>query len=183
MNSFNIQLNKKVLLISILSILIFNLSGCKHKNRRPILDNSGNHKELKQIIYGFDNPPKFRKDGELRFLNSNKDTLFFINTEVVNTDVERMRGLMFRPEMDENNGMLFIMEKEDYQSFYMRNTIIPLDIIYINSNCEIVDIYKNTKVRDETSLPSSAVAKYVVEINAGLCDKYNIEKGNFVVIY
>ena len=87
---------------------------------------------------------------------------------------------MYRNGMAENRGMLFLMESEKYQSFWMHNCVMSLDIIYINSNYEIVDIYKNTNVLDETSLPSKAPALYVVEINAGLCSKYGIKIGDKV---
>jgi uncharacterized membrane protein (UPF0127 family) len=73
------------------------------------------------------------------------------------------------------------MGMEERQSFYMRNTIISLDIIYVNAKFEIVDIYENTEVLNESSLPSAAPAKYVVEINAGLCEKYGIKIGDSIV--
>jgi uncharacterized membrane protein (UPF0127 family) len=60
----------------------------------------------------------------------------------------------------------------------MKNTKIPLDIIYINADKKIVSIQKNAKPFDETSLPSEAPAKYVLEINAGLSDKWNLESGD-----
>jgi uncharacterized membrane protein (UPF0127 family) len=154
----------------ILIVAILCLVSCGKKQKKHV--DFSKTTVLKR--YGFDNPPKFRKDGELIFMNAKNDTLFHINIENAITSDDRYRGLMYRPQMDENNGMFFVMDYEDTQSFYMRNTIIPLDIIYVNANYEIVDIYKNTKIKDETSLPSAKPALFVVEINAGLCDKYNI---------
>jgi uncharacterized membrane protein (UPF0127 family) len=60
----------------------------------------------------------------------------------------------------------------------MKNTKIPLDIIYINADKKIVSIQKNAKPLDETSLPSEAPAKYVLEINAGLSDQWNLQSGD-----
>lgn len=170
-------MKKTILILSILSIsLIFVGCNNKKKERKPT-----GTVELKQKQYSFDNPPKFRKDGELLFLESGSDKLLFkIETEIVSTDEERARGLMFRNEMAEDNGMIFLFSQEDTQSFYMRNTLIPLDIIYVNSKMEIVDIYKNTEPLNETSLPSKAPAMYVVEINGGLCEKYGIEEGDLI---
>ncbi len=131
--------------------------------------------------YSFDNPPKFRKDAELVFLEAQTEKILFeIDVEVASNDIERARGLMYRESMDENHGMLFLFEREELQSFYMRNTLIPLDIMYVNSEFEIVDIYENTKPMDESSLFSSEPVVYVVEINAGLSEKYGIKEGDFI---
>ena len=64
------------------------------------------------------------------------------------------------------------------QSFWMRNTLIPLDMIFINSNKKIVTIHKNTKILSETSYPSSAPSIYVVETLAGFADRHNIQVGD-----
>lgn len=166
-----------ILIISLLTItLIFGGCNNKKKERKPT-----GTTELKQKQYSFDNPPQFRKDGELFFLEagSNK-VLFKIESEIVSTDEEKARGLMFRKDMAENNGMVFLFPHEDTQSFYMRNTLISLDILYVNAKMEIVDIYKNTEPLNETSLPSKAPAMYVVELNAGICDKYSIKEGDLI---
>ena len=92
----------------------------------------------------------------------------------------RLLDTLDRKEMDENKGMLFIFTNEDWRSFWMHNTLIPLDIIYVNAKREVVSICKNTNTLDDTSLPSEAPAMYVIEINAGLCDKYGIDKGTKV---
>lgn len=156
------------------------LSGC-NKTPKP-KGNNGNKpiKELKVKKYDFDNPPEFRKDGELQFINDSDSIIFNIDIELATTEEEHARGLMFRKQMDENKGMLFMFSYEDWRSFWMRNTLIPLDIIYVNAKREVVSICKNAKTLDETSLPSEAPAMYVIEINAGLCDKYGIDKGTKV---
>lgn len=153
------------------------LIGCKRTPKHDNVNSNKHHKELKVNKYGFDNPPEFRKDGELKFINENNSVIFDIDMELATCEEEHARGLMYRKQMDENKGMLFIFQNEDMRSFWMRNTLIPLDIIYINSDKKVVSIAKNAKVLDETSLPSEAPAMYVVEINAGLCDKYGIDKG------
>jgi len=170
---------KKIFIISAIIATAFLLTFCGNSGKKDRKNPGGN--ELKQHSYSFENPPKFRKDSKLVFLDGEtEEVIFEIDTEVVSNDMERALGLMYRPYMEENHGMLFLMDKEEYQSFYMRNTVISLDIIYVNSKFEIVDIYHKTKVLDDTSLPSAAPAKYVVEINAGLCQKLGIKEGDIV---
>lgn len=170
---------KKTFQIILIGVLILGLNSCDNNNKKDRKPTGT--KELKQKDYSFENPPEFRKDGELVFLEAGTyKELFKIETEIASTDEERARGLMFRKEMAENRGMLFLFAVEETQSFYMRNTIISLDIIYVNSKMEIVDIYPKTEALSETSLPSKAPAMYVVEINAGLCEKYGIEIGDLI---
>ena len=170
----------KTLAYLLLIITAIFLSSC-NKTPKPKGSNGNKPtKELKVQKYDFDNPPEFRKDGELQFINANDSVIFGIDMELAINDEEHARGLMFRKQMDENKGMLFIFPDEDWRSFWMRNTLIPLDIIYVNAKREVVSISKNAKILDETSLPSEAPAMYVIEINAGLCDKYGIEKGTKV---
>jgi len=125
--------------------------------------------------------PQFRKDGELSFLSSDrKDTLQKIDIEIVKDETAIQQGLMYRKSMDENKGMLFVMPQMGPQSFWMKNTYIPLDIIFINRNRQIVTIQKNTTPFSEKSLPSSQNAQFIIEVNAGYCDKYGIKKGDYV---
>lgn len=123
---------------------------------------------------------EFRKDGELSFLSNDKsETLQDIEIEIVKDDASIERGLMWRKSMLENRGMLFIMEMGE-KSFWMKNTYIPLDIIFINHNKQIVTIQKNTTPLSEKNVRSSQNAKYVLEVNAGYSDKFGIKKGDFV---
>ena len=85
---------------------------------------------------------------------------------------------MYRDQLKENHAMLFIFPTEEYKSFYMKNTRIPLDIIYIAADSSIVSFQKNAEPFKETSLPSEAPVKYVLEVNAGLSDSWKLEKGN-----
>ena len=129
-----------------------------------------------------DSEPKFRHDGDLviyRNLNKN-DTLKVFEIEVVKDEYGITRGLMYRKKMEENRGMLFVFPDVSMRSFWMRNTIIPLDIIFISEQKTIVTIQKNTTPFSEKSIPSSAAAKYVLEVNAGLSDKYGWKDGDSI---
>jgi len=85
---------------------------------------------------------------------------------------------MYRKTMEENQGMLFIFPDAQVRSFYMKNTEIGLDIIYINADKQIVSFQKNAIPFDVTSLPSVVPAQFVLEINAGLSNRWNIEVGD-----
>lgn len=120
----------------------------------------------------------FTKEGELILFDSTGNEKIKIEIEIADNDYERQLGLMNRKEMKENQGMLFIFPYETLQSFWMRNTLIPLDIVFINSKKEIVTIHKNTHTLSDQSYPSSAPAEYVLEVIAGFTDKFNIQLGD-----
>lgn len=118
---------------------------------------------------------KFKKEGELTFTDSVGNQIIKIDVEIADNDYERQLGLMNRQSMEEMQGMLFIFPEERFQSFWMLNTLFSLDILFINSNKEIVTIHKNTTPLSEQSYPSSKPAIYVLEVNAGFCDRHNIK--------
>ncbi len=118
------------------------------------------------------------KEGTLRFLNSQGSVLVQIDIEIAENDYERELGLMFRKSMEEKQGMLFVFPGERVLSFWMRNTLIPLDMIFVNENKTIVSISKNAVPLTTNSHRSNAPAKYVVEVIGGFSDKYNIKAGD-----
>jgi uncharacterized protein len=125
--------------------------------------------------------PVFRKDGELRFLDAKtSQVISTIDVEVAATDASREQGMMYRDTMAENTGMLFLMGTEEMQSFWMKNTIISLDIIYVDSERRIVSIHKNCTPYSLDQIHSAAPALYVVEVIAGYTDKYKIKAGDRV---
>ena len=127
--------------------------------------------------------PKFMKEGELFIMESPaSDTLAVFDIEIAEQPTERNYGMMYRKSMDPNMAMLFIMDREEPQSFWMKNTYVSLDIIYINENMEVVSIQKNARPLDETSLPSGEPAKYVLEVKGGLSDKLNLKKGDKISV-
>jgi hypothetical protein len=116
------------------------------------------------------NPSLLKKDG--------KTIVTKIDIEIADNTPERMQGLMFRKSMDENKGMLFIFQDYEVRGFYMKNTIIPLDIIFLDSVKQVLKIYKNTTPFSERTLESGMPAKYVVEVNAGYTNKHGIKDGD-----
>ncbi|WP_417607896.1 DUF192 domain-containing protein [Owenweeksia hongkongensis] len=123
--------------------------------------------------------PKFTKEGELWIMSAeNQDTIKQLDIEIADNATEAQYGMMYRKSMDPNTGMLFIMPAEQQQSFWMKNTYVALDIIYINSNFEIVSVQKNAVPHDLKSLPSEGPALYVLEVVGGFADEHGLKKGD-----
>ena len=100
--------------------------------------------------------------------------------EIADDEAERQRGLMFRPQLDRGRGMLFEFPSEQMRSFWMKNTYIPLDIIYIARNGRIVSIAAQTTPFSEAPVPSEGPATGVLEINGGLAAELGIKPGDTV---
>jgi len=102
--------------------------------------------------------------------------------ELAVTPEEKAKGLMHREYLDENKGMLFIFEDEKAPSFWMKNTLIPLDMIFINSDNKIVDILIAEPCKKDPckSYMPKADAKYVLEVNAGFSERHNANIGDEV---
>ena len=125
----------------------------------------------------------FKKEGALYVLDTlNLKEKAHIDIEIADTEYDIQTGLMYRNAMKNQQGMLFVFDDEAPRYFYMKNTKIPLDIIYINAKQHIVSFQKNAKPFDESSLPSNMPAKYVLEINAGLADTWGLNIGDSVAI-
>ena len=105
-----------------------------------------------------------------------------ILAEVVDSDLTRQRGLMFRERLSENGGMLFVFDKLARYSFWMKNMLIPLDIIWIGQDKTIVDITKNALPceKDCASIIPAALSQYVLEVNSGFADKNQFKVGDKV---
>ena len=155
---------------SLFSVLLFINVVCKKDNSINKVDSTSNKKY--KIV--------FVKQGEVYFQDSSKKFIKEIDVEIADNEEKRHIGLMFRDKMEENQGMLFIFPTEEQQAFYMKNTIIPLDIIFINSKKQIVKIHKYTTPYSEKDLLSGKPVLYVVEVNAGFTDKYNIKEGDYI---
>jgi uncharacterized membrane protein (UPF0127 family) len=105
-----------------------------------------------------------------------------VKVEVVTEPADQARGLMYRRSLGKESGMLFIFRQEEPQSFWMKNTLIPLDMIFISRDLVIVDI---TTMQPCITNPcpdytSRQPAQYVLEVNAGYCRSHNIIIGNRV---
>ena len=121
----------------------------------------------------------FTKEGELTvFKNESNNANFDI--EIAESEYETQTGLMYRKSMKNKEAMLFIFPDEAIHAFYMKNTEFPIDIIFIDGNFKIATIHKNAIPFDEASLSSRVPIKYVLEINAGLSEEFNIVEGDSI---
>ncbi|WP_185873842.1 DUF192 domain-containing protein [Blattabacterium cuenoti] len=118
---------------------------------------------------------QFIKHGELSFMKKNF-LLKKIDIEIASNDIEKMNGLMYRSFMNENRGMLFILKKKEIQKMNIKNIRIPLDIIYIDESNTIIFIQKYVSPMREIYSVNNLKLKYILEINAGMSDRWGIKK-------
>jgi uncharacterized membrane protein (UPF0127 family) len=111
------------------------------------------------------------------FLDGSGRELCRFKVELAVTPEEQSRGLMFRKDLASDAGMLFVNKSDELRSFWMKNTYIPLDILFINSSNEVKHIHYGAKPLDETSIHSQYPVQYVLEVNAGKARKCNIRQG------
>lgn len=155
-------MKSRVFLLSLIGSFIL-FGSCKEKTTEKVL--------TQEVT--------FKKEGELQLKKATTDSLIVsLEIEIADDEYQTQTGLMYRKSMLDNRGMLFIFEDESPRSFYMKNTEFGLDIIYINKAQEIVSIQKNAKPLDQSSLPSNEPATYVLEVNSGLSDQWNLQPGD-----
>lgn len=102
---------------------------------------------------------------------------------VAQSPEQRQKGLMFVEEMNRDSGMVFVYDEEDHRSFWMKNTLIPLDIIFIDEEGFIININEartelNLEEHELSRHSSNSPAKYVLELNKGVSNELNISEGD-----
>lgn len=117
------------------------------------------------------------------FIGNGKEKIK-VNAEIADSPEERAAGLMFRKFLDEDSGMLFIFDDEKTRSFWMKNTLIPLDIIFISRDFEIVDIKYAVPCKEDPCVIyiSKNPAKYVLEVNSNFTIKNGIAMGDAISV-
>lgn len=102
------------------------------------------------------------------------------NVELAVTEEERAKGLMFRQELDPDAGMLFLYNQDQAVTFWMKDTPLPLDMIFIASDGKITQIVRHAEPYSENLIPSNTYIRGVLEVNAGTADRFNIAPGDHV---
>lgn len=128
-------------------------------------------------------PPKTEvmfETEEVSVLKENGEQLYF-TVELAKTGAQKSQGLMFRTEMAENAGMLFLFNSPSKLSFWMKNTLIPLDMLFLHADGTIHHIHHNANPQDTTSITSKYDSKAVLELNGGTADKMGIKEGDQVI--
>ncbi len=106
-----------------------------------------------------------------------------VNIEIADTFDQRKRGLMFRPTLADGHGMFFVFPRQEKLDFWMKNTLIPLDMVFIDGNYKVVNVAKNVQPCETMNCAvysSTRPAQYVLEINGGAADKYGLVPGDKV---
>ncbi|MCS6961773.1 MAG: DUF192 domain-containing protein [Deltaproteobacteria bacterium] len=101
--------------------------------------------------------------------------------EIADSIPKKAVGLMYRKKLPENYGMLFTYDREGFYPFWMKNTYLSLDLIFISRDNKIVDIKKNLKPLSTEQINSSVPFQYALEVLAGTADKYGLKTGDSVV--
>lgn len=101
--------------------------------------------------------------------------------ELALTPKDQATGMMYRTSMPDNTAMLFIFDDEDRRSFWMKNTYIPLDILFLHGDGRIHHIHTNARPQDETLITSEADSKAVLEIPGGTADRLGLKPGDTVI--
>ena len=124
----------------------------------------------------FCEPPK-AEQGDLQFLRQDGSTVVSITIEVADTPEARIKGLMERWSLPELHGMLFIFDYPEIHRFWMHNTPLSLDMIFVDENRRILNIAESTTPISKQTYSSRGPAKYVVEVRAGFSTRHGIEEG------
>lgn len=150
----------KLLLISLLAVtIVFIISP---QDKAASINNE--NKDLTELV--------------IRKSDSTQITFF---VEIASDSKQREKGLMFRESMAKDNGMLFIFDKEKIVEMWMKNTQIPLDMLFIGKDMTIKHIATNTKPQSLDIISSGVEVIAVLEINAGLSDKNGIKTGDILI--
>jgi uncharacterized membrane protein (UPF0127 family) len=178
--------NINVRQILIIGVMILALTGLILPNMISLFRGGGGPASLPPAATSTPNTtnmpePKFQKEGELSFISKEKGaTLSSIEIEKADNDMEREFGLMYRRSMGENQGMLFLFDESTQQGFWMKNTYIPLDIMFVDENNIITTIHENATPQSEKTLFSKGNAKYVVEVVGGFVKKHGVKVGDSI---
>ena len=144
---------------------------------------------MRIILFGFllliaacaaqDTPPDdgtFSVDGTLEFVRADGSVIRSIEIEIAEDQATRQRGLMYRRQMTLDQGMLFLFPAPDNLKFWMANTPMPLDIMFVGADSQIVNIVKRTKPISRENVYSTGLAQYVVEVRGGFSDRSGIDE-------
>lgn len=125
--------------------------------------------------------PNFKYEGDLSFFDqSSSQEIKKIRIEVAENEQEVQQGLMYRKSMPDSIGMLFIFDRMEPQNFWMKNTLVSLDIIYVDNKNQIVTISPKNEPLSTKEIPSIRPAQYVVEVVGGFCEQFGVKEGDFV---
>ncbi len=126
-------------------------------------------------------PIAFKREGGLSLYRSGTDSVIVqLDIEIADTEYETQTGLMYRDAMKAQQGMFFIFPEEAMHSFYMKNTKLPLDLLFIDSKMKVATIEENAQPMDEAGISSRVPIQYVLEVNAGMVESWGVKQGDSI---
>jgi len=126
--------------------------------------------------------PSLPESRGMEILGSSGEVLAEVQVEVVSTPAATARGLKFRDEVPEGTGMFFVFPEDIVRSFWMQDTRVSLDILFIDREGLVVGIQRNTEPYSEASITVGVPSRYVLEVPAGYCSTKGIHWGSRVVL-
>jgi len=125
--------------------------------------------------------PPFRKQGKLSFLDAQAGkNIIDIDIEIANTARKQLIGLKNRKFLPANGGFLYVYQEPDFKTFTMESIFLSLDFLFINDGQEIIRISKSASPQTPASIPSGGKVKYVLQVQGGFCEAFNIRVGDHV---
>ncbi len=121
---------------------------------------------------------RFVQNGQLKIIKRDGSETLNLDIEVAKLNLDRQRGLMYRDGLSDDRGMLFIFDSYQVQTFWMKNTVASLDILFLDSSLYITTINRNTEPFSEASIYSDGAALYALEVRAGYSDQYGVAVGD-----
>jgi uncharacterized membrane protein (UPF0127 family) len=118
------------------------------------------------------------RDPTVAIIAPNGDGRATVRVEIANTNAAREVGLMYRKHLDPDAGMLFVFAAPAPVSFWMKNTEIPLDMVFADSDARVIGIVENAEPYSEQLLSVSGASQYVLEVNGGFCRRYGVKPGD-----
>jgi uncharacterized membrane protein (UPF0127 family) len=114
----------------------------------------------------------------VKLIGPGGDVRAIVRVEIADNSASRELGLMYRKHLDEDAGMIFVFKEPQHLSFWMKNTEIPLDMIFAAPDGRIVGLVENAHPFSEQNLAVEGDSQYVLEVNGGFCKRHEIKAGD-----
>ncbi len=157
--------------LCVIALLIIT-AGCSNRSDQDTSGSTGENQIERKLDF----------TREVVFLDAEtqQDTITTIRAAIADSQMEQNEGLMNVSKLPADRGMLFIFKEQKPRSFWMANTPLPLDILFLNSDKKIIRIHHSAQPYSEKRFPSGKPAQYVVETNGGFCINHDIHEGMYV---
>ena len=148
----------------LITSLIFGLFACQNQADSPPVQEA--------------QAPTFRQDGILKIMDAAGNIKATFQIEIASTEMELQQGLKFRESMQDDQAMLFVFDGKEPHGFWMQDTYMPLDMLFIDYTDTIFQIEENTKPFSTDLIDAQGFNLYTLEVKAGICAKNNIIIGD-----